>query len=210
MKSRALTRISTLTCMLLLTTACQEEPVVDMDDGADLMDESLAEEVATDTPNQPEMADAFQDAIADELTGLMWMRCEHGLSYNSLINWCVGKSVDFEYCSSQDNSCNGETDNGELESDSGSALFEACDSLNEDAGAGGFTNWRVPSAEELATMYDMLYSVASDELPNTRQSWYWSATSDTNRNALIVSFSNGEIGSYPKLGQYPVRCVRDL
>lgn len=209
MKSRTVVSLSTLAFTLLLTTACQQE---DFQEESLLVvpDQLTPDQVPESKPSQDEPEEAFLDAISDEASGLMWMRCEHGLSYNEVINWCVGASENLEYCQSQDNSCNGEMDQGELEPDGGSALFEACDSLNEDEGAGGYTDWRVPTADELAELYDTVHAVNIELMPNTRPSWYWSSTSDTNRNALMVSFESGEVGSYPKLGRYPVRCVRDL
>ena len=210
MKCKAVWQASALAYTLTMTTACVDEPPAERvyPSGPAVLAEPKDD--GMDMPSDVEPDDVFEGALTDESAGLMWMRCEFGLSYNETIHWCVGENVTIEYCASQDNSCNGDTDQGELALDGGSALVEACDSLNLDGGVGGFADWRVPTVDELVTMYETVYRNAADELPNTRPSWYWSSTSETNRNALIVSFETGEIGSYPKSGQYPVRCVRDL
>jgi hypothetical protein len=206
MTSWTVKSFSTLSLALILNTGCEEEPAFD-----DVSTIERSDQVANypdEEPSPEAPLDTFNDAVSDQVSGLMWMRCEQGLSYSEVVHMCVGEGADFEYCHSQDNACNGESDQGELADDGGSALVNSCSLLNEEGGVGGFTNWRVPTADELAVMFETLFTHSAEELPNTQPSWVWSSTSDTNRNALIVSFISGEIQSYPKSGRYPVRCVR--
>jgi hypothetical protein len=156
-----------------------------------------------------EVEEELTSVVTDEASGLMWQRCEYGQEYLSSINWCSGTRIDFEYCDTQDNSCNGDIDEGSLTGEGESATYRACDTLNE-VEFGGHVNWRAPTVDELLALFNGVYAQSRDSFPNTRQSLYWSATSDTNRNALVVSFISGEVGIYSKLGRYPVRCVRDV
>ena len=45
-------------------------------------------------------------------------------------------------------------------------LLEA-HALNAEDGLGGYTDWRVPMVDELTSLYDAVYSVDRDVLPNT-------------------------------------------
>ena len=74
-----------------------------------------------------EIEEELKSVVTDEVSGLMWMRCEQGLEYLPSINWCSGSRVDFEYCDTQDNSCNGDIDEGELTGEGESATYRACD-----------------------------------------------------------------------------------
>jgi len=165
----------------------------------------LAEGLLTTTEANESVA-----VVVDPSQELVWVRCEQGMEYLPSVDWCNGKHADFEYCSRQDNSCNGEDDQGDLTGEGVSAVFESCFRLNEQGGFAGYDNWRVPTVDELSGLFFGLYEEAAEEFPNTRRSWYWSSTSDSNRNALFVSYESGEVGSYSKLGRYPVRCVSEL
>jgi len=64
---------------------------------------------------------------------------------------------------------------------------------------GGFSDWRVPSEEELKTIVDFNRrkpSINTAYFPNTQSSFYWSSTTgkwDWNR---VVDFGNGSWFSY--------------
>jgi hypothetical protein len=212
--SPTLSGLKTLAVVIPLIAAigCDEfahdcdEPVVLAEGGDDPPSRDSAQETQTPRELHEEPLAVVEDVAQD----LMWMRCEQGMEYLSNIEWCNGKRTDFEYCSEQDNSCNGVSDEGDLTGEGVSAVFESCADLNEDGGFAGYDNWRVPTVDELTGLFDGLYDDAREEFPNTRKSWYWSSTSDTNRNALFVSYISGDIGIYSKLGRYPVRCVREL
>lgn len=80
--------------------------------------------------------------------------------------------------------------------------------------SGGWTDWRLPSVEELISIVD--YG-AHDPAINpvfwgTEQLPYWSATTmpDDSGGAQIVGFINGTVSWDYRSAEYNVRCVRRL
>ena len=79
----------------------------------------------------------------------------------------------------------------------------------------GFSDWRLPTADELQSIVD--YSVTSPSptldtnwFPNTLQSNYWSATSYVGNSMLgwFDNFLGGNVGYYLRSTSYYVRLVR--
>ena len=70
---------------------------------------------------------------------------------------------------------------------------------------GGFSDWRVPTKEEL----EMIYRI-KDSCGIMDSDWFWSSStpSDDTDNAWLVHFSYGFVGSNDKTCNYNVRCVR--
>jgi hypothetical protein len=86
---------------------------------------------------------------------LHFQKCGHGQTFNSTTNACDGtESLSAPvFCATNDNSCNGGTNDGTLVS---GPAFDACDAMNT-APPGGFagrTNWRVPTMRELKSTLD--------------------------------------------------------
>jgi hypothetical protein len=76
----------------------------------------------------------------------------------------------------------------------------------------GFTNWRLPSRRELATLVNYGTSdptIDATYFPNTLSAYYWSATTrvDYLTDAWLVNFRTGIVGSAPKASFYTVRLV---
>lgn len=80
-----------------------------------------------------------------------------------------------------------------------------------------FTDWRLPTKQELQTLIDYGRSnpaIDSIAFPGTEASGYWSSTSDASGGGLyswVVNFSNGYVNSYNEYNNsssYYVRCVR--
>ena len=67
----------------------------------------------------------------------------------------------------------------------------------------GFTDWRLPTKNELVTMYDN-----KDLIGGFKKDVYWSSTSDSNSEAWYVNFGSGGVSYYYKTRNYYVRCVR--
>ncbi len=78
---------------------------------------------------------------------------------------------------------------------------------------GGFSDWRLPSKEELETIVDYgKYSPSIDQtFTNVTSSYYWSSTTDASYTsyAWLVSFNYGYTRNDVKTDSYYVRCVRD-
>ncbi len=85
--------------------------------------------------------------------------------------------------------------------DNGGTVYAAkiCDELNE----GGFTDWFLPSKDELAELYDQKTTVGGFS-----SSDYWSSSEYDSTNAWRQTFASGyQIGIYRGL-DYRVRAVR--
>ncbi len=129
-------------------------------------------------PGKPEATPAsrFKDngdgTLTDTKTGLTWRRCALGMEWNG--NSCEGQSQEFDF-------------NG---------AREAIEALNGKRDS-GHADWRLPTAEELATIVEpRCYKPAINlELfPYSPETGFWTATEVpglmTRRNA-IIHFING-------------------
>jgi hypothetical protein len=77
----------------------------------------------------------------------------------------------------------------------------------------GYSDWRLPAANELQSIVDYGESEPSIDItafPGTQTSNYWTSITNVSvtSNAWLVSSSNGTVGSYGKSYSYYVRCVR--
>ena len=79
----------------------------------------------------------------------------------------------------------------------------------------GYSNWRLPTSEELQALVD--YSVLNPDpsvdatwFPNTMAAPYWTASPylGSAAKAWSVNFANGYVNSSARSGKLPVRLVR--
>ena len=74
----------------------------------------------------------------------------------------------------------------------------------------GKSDWRLPSKDELVTMYNNKSSLQNTAGFTAFVSYYyWSSTVDSSGNRWIVYFGSGGIGYNVDTGSWYVRCVRD-
>lgn len=148
--------------------------------------------------------------VTDMKTGLRWMRCSYGQSWDG--STCVGKA---------------KTLNWEQ------AVQVAMDHTAKN---GNGVSWRLPSVTELQSLVYCSTAIQQPEgvrnsgchgqhtiptimekvFPNTRPTWYWTASADESMPVTIdyqanhyqlVNFRNGQIYSFHKSLDYPVRLV---
>jgi len=160
--------------------------------------------------------------ITDPNLGLTWMKCPQGMAYNAATNQCDGIESEFQYCTSADSSCNGNADDGIL--DSGPA-FESCNTLNY----ADHTDWRVPTRDELRSLVkcadgktpgDEDYcgegnytspAIDISVFPSSSPSvGFWSSSSYASHSsyAWLVNFNYGLVGTTNKTNDVAVVCVR--
>jgi hypothetical protein len=77
---------------------------------------------------------------------------------------------------------------------------------------GNRKGWRLPTAEELASLVDTTQQApclpSGHPFNNVRLSHYWTITSHDSNTAYIVHFSSGVVNAFPKSDVYNVWCVR--
>lgn len=95
---------------------------------------------------------AETETATDPATGLTWMRCPIGQTYDTVAHACTGTPTLLQFCTTATNDCNG----GNAASPLGtgflagatSSAFTACDQLVLD----GFSDWRVPDITDLRSI----------------------------------------------------------
>ena len=117
--------------------------------------------------------------ISDAKTGLMWMKCTYGQSYDSVANSC--------------------SETGALAGDWQAAFANAAESNSANNGNGtfAFTDWRLPNLKELGSIVDFgSYSPAinSSVFPATMSGAYWTGTPfrANDSQAFVIGFSAGD------------------
>ena len=85
------------------------------------------------------------------------------------------------------------------------AYFSEATSLCENSTLAGFEDWRLPTKNELVTVYNN-----KDLIGNFESEVYWSSTPMDSTYTWCVDFRDGDIDGYKKSYGYYVRCVRSL
>jgi hypothetical protein len=133
---------------------------------------------------------ATTECVKDNLTGLVW----------------EGKPTTGERASGNNYSNYG---------DSSSADASAYVTIVNTAKLCGYSNWRLPTSDELRALLD--YSVVNPDpnldvtwFPNTLPSPYWTSSPylGSSSKAWAVNFANGYVSSSTRSGKLPVRLVR--
>ena len=84
--------------------------------------------------------------------------------------------------------------------------------LNQRGGFAGYTNWRLPTAQELHSLVrmDERPTICSEAFPNTPVDMFWSSTPVEvgDKEVWNVYFGSGSMGSNDRDNSYAVRLVR--
>ena len=154
-------------------------------------------------PTTPDsrFVDEGDGTITDTRTGLRWQRCPVGYQLN-------------------DNGTSGQYDDDTCTA-SATTLFnwqgalQAAEDLNGSGGLSGFTDWRVPSVKELASIveYRCESPAINDSIfPDTDSALYWSSTPRRLIDSVfVIDFGTGaSTWNYKDVAGFeaPVRLVR--
>ena len=98
---------------------------------------------------------------------------------------------------------------------SGDLVWDFVDQANTGSGLAGYTDWRIPNRNELASIVDLGQcnpSINTTAFPSVPSDYHWSSSTDPCDNTLacLVHFSYGKIGNgYKQKAKYYVRLVRN-
>jgi len=80
--------------------------------------------------------------------------------------------------------------------------------------SGGYTDWYLPSKDELIEMYNTIGNGGNQgnlgEFNTTPGYWYWSSTENNNNLSFGMSFNDGYSNNAPKSNFYLVRAIRSV
>ena len=125
--------------------------------------------------------------VQDTTTGLMWMRCAYGQTWDATSSTCTGSPVQITW---QD------------------AL-----QLSATVSFGGFSDWRLPNVKELSTIVEKMCvdpAVNATLFPATKSENFWTGSTyvDNQTRAWSIAFYNGKNNTKDKLQDMYVRFVR--
>ncbi|MCK9333072.1 MAG: DUF1566 domain-containing protein [Candidatus Cloacimonetes bacterium] len=137
--------------------------------------------------------DDTNNIVTDNVTGLMW----HAASVTK--PWLTSENY---------TTCSNNTTSQACYDTSGDTATSYC----QDLSLGGYTDWRLPTAEELeGTLdYGKVYPAIDITFQNISSDYYWSSTTNESYKytAWLVSFRDGSVNRSVKLYNGYVRCVR--
>ena len=152
----------------------------------------------------------YWDMVRDNVTGLIWEMKTHK---DGIKDYNDPHDADNTYTWYDSNPATNGGDPGTLGDGTNTEAF--IKALN-DAKFGGYSDWRLPSDKELASIvnYGIPYpgpTIDAGYFPNTVDSWYWSSTTLTNYtdNAWLVHFDYSYVHAYFKNNSLYVRAVRE-
>lgn len=140
-------------------------------------------EIPSTTPDS-RFTDNGNGTISDSGTGLMWQKCQLGLSGS---NCDSGNAIQYTW----------------------QQALEQADSSS----VAGYSDWRLPNHKELLSIVEQrcfLPSINTTYFPNTSRSYFWSASPSAvgSSRAWYVGFYYGYSFSVNRVGGLSVRLVR--
>jgi len=177
-------RFSCLTSLLFFSLAIVFHPAQ--------ADESHCERgVGENRANTPARAfELLRDGtVVHSETNLQWAQCAIGQEWSR--DTCSGIAEVFDWNNAQ----------------------TAIDDFNRNGGLGGFTDWRLPTVEELESIAEHCReapAINSSIFPNTPWAGFWSSSNgeDDPEYAWFVGFYYGLAFEYSRSASYRVRPVR--
>lgn len=141
----------------------------------------------TETTPETRFVISGSGMVEDSVTGLMWLRCSHGQTWNASSSTCSGSGVKVTW---QD-------------------ALQLSPEINE----GGFDDWRLPNIKELATIVEKRCvdpAVNQTIFPASLAENYWSATTVAGNpeSAWSVALYNGRNNTKEKQLDLHIRFVR--
>jgi hypothetical protein len=146
--------------------------------------------------NTPSYTDHGDGTITDNVTGLIWQKCNNGQGVTD----CSGTATTYNWYQA--------AGIADATSNAGGAT-DVCGALD----LAGQTDWRLPSRIELVSIIDngaYTPAINTTYFPNTIPYNYWSSTTNAHNasNAWIVYFDLGYSYLYGKTVAVYARCVR--
>lgn len=126
------------------------------------------------------------DTVTDTRTGLMWMRCSLGQTWDG--RTCQGDAIEMTW-------------------------YQAMEQTGD--GLAGYNDWKIPTKEQLATLRLCLATDAKIDqaaFPNATGGWYWSASPFANSDhfAWTINLQTGQDDYQSRNDKFHVRLVRAL
>ncbi len=127
--------------------------------------------------------------VIHDSTNLQWAQCALGQRWSR--DFCTGQATSMSW------------DEANM----------AVDELNQNGDLAGYTDWRLPSREELETIVELCReapAINENIFPNTPWAGFWSSSLDTEEedHAWFVGFYYGLAFEYSRESSYRVRPVR--
>lgn len=129
--------------------------------------------------------------VVDLNTGLMWMRCALGQSWDSQNSTCTGTATAYNW----------------------KDALTAVQTLDQGSGFAGYTDWRLPNERELASLTRYACTDPAINLtafPATPSKVFWTSTPIAASYGLGwgVDFKTGQAYYHAYTDAYPIRLVR--
>ena len=154
----------------------------------------------TETTPAADFTDNGDGTVTDTRTGLVWMRCSLGQTWNAGTRTCDGTASTYTWQAALQSAI--DVNSGASNDDGDGA-----------AGYAGATDWRLPNRNELTSIverrcWEPAINVAL--FPNTPSSWFWSSSpyAGSSGDAWYVHFYDGYVNAGSKSSTRQVRLVR--
>lgn len=152
----------------------------------------LSSSVSTASTPSSNFTDNGDGTVTDTTTGLTWMRCSEGQTWDQASGLCAGTAATYTW----------------------QGALQLAQSIDSNGGYAGHSDWRVPNIKELNSIVETQCTdpaINTSIFPVTPSSGtYWSSSpyGKIAGNAWMTQFSNGIVYDSPMSTAYSVRLVR--